>query len=81
MVFYNDWIKPLSDSTNDLSLTSRAYYWTAAAVQSVRLHSGSHDVSGILTRLNAAKTSVGSIHFKNLMSIFILIIEGTQQLQ
>lgn len=80
MAFEADWTRSLSASTNELSLASRAYYWTAAAVQKLRSGRASNDVSTILSSLDAAKMSMGNDHYRNQLTIFMLVIEGTQQL-
>ena len=78
MEFDDDWTKPFGDKEDDLAITSRAYYWTAAAVQALRAGK-TGVVDAIVEALKAAKEKVGDQHYRNLIAIYENIIDGTQQ--
>lgn len=78
MKFEDDWTKPLEDNEDDLAIASRAYYWAAAAIQSLRAGK-TGAVDAITGALKAAKAKVGDQHYKNLISIYEKIVDSTQQ--
>jgi len=59
-----------------LAVISRAYYWTAAAVQ--KLNNGD-DVDDILTALNAVTDSPLSGPYKQLADLYKFVVMGTKQ--
>lgn len=72
-------MSPLSDSTNDLALSSRAYYWTAAAIQSLRRKDSVEIVDAIKVALTSAADQMTHDPYRAQIALYQLIIDGTQQ--
>lgn len=68
---------PIANSTNDLVLANRAYYWTAAAVQ--RLNTGEGSVEGILSALEDVQDTVDTQSYSVLINLYMSVVMGTQQ--
>lgn len=76
--FTEDWYNPPTDSTNDMALASRAYYWTAAAIQKLRAGDNQDSVSDIKSALIAAGSQVTSEAYQELISLYEIIIAGAE---
>lgn len=71
-------MRPLSVSTNDLALASRAYYWTAAAIQKLRSGQDEDGVSDIKSALIAVGSEVTNEPYQELISLYEIVITGTE---
>lgn len=78
--FTNDWLTLSNDSSNDLALMTRAYYWTAAAVQNVRAGGNAELTMEIKAALTTAAGQLTSQAYTVLIQLFEMIIAGTEQL-
>ncbi|XP_067942526.1 uncharacterized protein [Watersipora subatra] len=77
--FDEDWSRALNESTNDLALVSRAFYWTAAAVQRIR---NSLSVGEIKDALKRARTALSRENddYDVLLSLYQDVVKGTEEL-
>lgn len=80
MIFDKDWMTPLGGSTSELAIASRAYYWTAAAVQMLRAGKV-EEITTITSVLDSAIMRLTINSYKTLVTLYKNVVKGTQEFQ
>ena len=83
LIFDDDWSTFGNLSTNDLALSSSAYYWAAAAVQLLRADASQQDTAtldSIKGALAMAQQMVTHEKYSILIELYNTVVKGTEEL-